>query len=625
MQYLNGFPSLIYKNIVEIIEGEFHEYDKLDSHLRKVNLSKLNDEITFVKYEYVQDLFERVCAIKDSRATIAWIISRLSAQSFGVLGYLLVSAQNASEWRAIYAKYAKSFGWHTGLIKAQNNQLVFSHELPAENNHLECSLPICLCLRLWHISNPYNATSLTLSTSPTVRDEVESGFQIRRGSQLDPAYTIIEFSPHSEKKFLLGSNDRFRRLFQEEVDLQLKVSGKNVGVVAKVREILRQQESLQAISLRSTAEALHMSERTLNRQLTEQNTTYKEVVSAFRNKLSLELLFSGKPIATVAERVGFSERSTFERAFKKWQGFTPAQMQASYSLLACERKVTDIIHPDNIPNLPVTATRLLKVLNQDESHLDELVNIVSQDSGLVAKVMQIAGSAMYANSHVSTLKQAILGVFGTEKLKALALMLLSSRLFSLDKEIFDTQEFWLSSLATAELCEDLGKTGAFGKQSGGELYFTGLFYDIGSLFIAHCLPSKFASLRADTPVEFTLVQAHELQLNRLGISSPQASAFLSSYWNLPNHLTQSLKALAEFSKVREQSPVAVRGIISVASSIRLHLKNRANLPESRVPFCAILQQHMKGLNIKWSLAAEDVARKCADRIEVLSNDPEGLR
>ena len=628
MQDSIGFPSLIYKNLVDIIDAEFAQDHLIDNPLGKINLGDLQDEISWIKYHHVIDLLKRIELIADPKANIPWIVSQLSSQSFGVLGYLLVNSENALQWREFYCLYAQAFGWQLDNIAVKEGSLVFKANTLTEVEHSLNpqirTLLTCLCLRMWQISAPYGLKSMQVHCKMRSANQISKAFSGLQWTTSDNDVVIIKFPCASEQKQLIGFNQRLQKLFQKEVELQLDIYQSNSDLVAKIRDILRKSSDLQDISLSSVANKLHVSERTLNRQLTEQNTTYKEVMSNFRSKLSLELLFAGQSIENVASRVGFSERSTFERAFKKWQGFTPAQMQVSYALLSKERQVSEMVDPDNIPNLPITATRLLSVLNNDNSHLDELVEIVSQDPGLVAKVMKIAGSAFYANSHVASLKQAILGVFGTEKLKSLALMLLSSRLFSIESDKFDLGEFWLQSLAIAQISEDIGKTGIWGKQIGSELYFVGLFYDLGSLFIAHCLPQQFHQISNEAQADFTLLQYHNFQINRLGLSSPQVSAFLASYWNLPSHLAEELKALSQYYKNPSEQQPSTIGITCIASAVRNYLSVSNQTQENRQPFNVILKLEFAEFGLNWSDRLESFSTAIEPRIENLRSQASSL-
>jgi len=77
----------------------------------------------------------------------------------------------------------------------------------------------------------------------------------------------------------------------------------------------------------SVAERLGVSGRTLHRRLHERGTTYQELLDRVRLRLASRMLAAGRPIADVASNVGFSQASTFHRAFKSWTGQTPTEYQ----------------------------------------------------------------------------------------------------------------------------------------------------------------------------------------------------------------------------------------------------------------------------------------------------------
>jgi AraC-like DNA-binding protein len=73
------------------------------------------------------------------------------------------------------------------------------------------------------------------------------------------------------------------------------------------------------------ARQMGMSPRTLSRRLHERGLTYQEVVDQARRELALRhLLNKDLKVLEVAFLLGFSEVSTFYRAFRRWTGTTPA-------------------------------------------------------------------------------------------------------------------------------------------------------------------------------------------------------------------------------------------------------------------------------------------------------------
>jgi AraC-like DNA-binding protein len=78
------------------------------------------------------------------------------------------------------------------------------------------------------------------------------------------------------------------------------------------------------------ADALHMSNRTLQRKLKEEGTSFLDLLQDTRLQLARKYLRSpGRSVVETAYLLGFSEPSTFSRAFKRWTGQSPAEYRAS--------------------------------------------------------------------------------------------------------------------------------------------------------------------------------------------------------------------------------------------------------------------------------------------------------
>lgn len=76
------------------------------------------------------------------------------------------------------------------------------------------------------------------------------------------------------------------------------------------------------------AQVMDMSERTFYRRLAREGLSYRDVLQDAQSTLARELLSETDcSIAEVAFLTGFSEQSTFSRAFKRWVGETPAKFR----------------------------------------------------------------------------------------------------------------------------------------------------------------------------------------------------------------------------------------------------------------------------------------------------------
>lgn len=74
------------------------------------------------------------------------------------------------------------------------------------------------------------------------------------------------------------------------------------------------------------AAALKLSEKTLQRRLQEEHTRYQQVLDEVRRDLAQQYLREGPvSVCEVTFRLGFSDQSSFTRAFRRWTGVTPGE------------------------------------------------------------------------------------------------------------------------------------------------------------------------------------------------------------------------------------------------------------------------------------------------------------
>ena len=77
-----------------------------------------------------------------------------------------------------------------------------------------------------------------------------------------------------------------------------------------------------------TAQALHMSARTLHRNLRAEGATFSGLLNQLRREQAVQYLENPRiSITEAAFLLGFSELSSFYRAFKRWTGVTPAEFR----------------------------------------------------------------------------------------------------------------------------------------------------------------------------------------------------------------------------------------------------------------------------------------------------------
>jgi AraC-like DNA-binding protein len=132
---------------------------------------------------------------------------------------------------------------------------------------------------------------------------------------------------------LLTGNDELARINDEQVETYLAsflaVSTAR-EVVGKIVERLPDGPPSQ----KQIAGALHVSNRTLQRKLKDEGTSFIDLLQDTRLQLAEKYLAQPqRSIVEVAYLLGFSEPSTFSRAFKRWTGRAPVDYRRSLGQL----------------------------------------------------------------------------------------------------------------------------------------------------------------------------------------------------------------------------------------------------------------------------------------------------
>jgi AraC-like DNA-binding protein len=115
------------------------------------------------------------------------------------------------------------------------------------------------------------------------------------------------------------------------VDYLARLDKNNITtqVKAKLLELLPSGHFTEEIILQS----LHLSQRTLQRKLKEEGTTFKELLDETRRELAKEYVNdTSLSLSEITYLLGFSEQSNFTRAFKRWQGQSPSAFREQIRL-----------------------------------------------------------------------------------------------------------------------------------------------------------------------------------------------------------------------------------------------------------------------------------------------------
>jgi AraC-like DNA-binding protein len=100
----------------------------------------------------------------------------------------------------------------------------------------------------------------------------------------------------------------------------------------QVRQVLATRPT-QSHSAHGIAELLHVSARTLHRQLKEEGVRLQELKDEVRSERAKDLLYrSTRPIKQIAAATGFLNEKSFSRAFREWTGLSPGDFRKAAPL-----------------------------------------------------------------------------------------------------------------------------------------------------------------------------------------------------------------------------------------------------------------------------------------------------
>lgn len=109
---------------------------------------------------------------------------------------------------------------------------------------------------------------------------------------------------------------------------QLKGVSRQRSIVDEVSDYVRETLGVGDISVESCAKALGISPRTLQFRLRAERVSYSAILDRQRQRCAENILrTTGLAVSDIADRLGYSERTSFGRAFKRWTSLSPQQFR----------------------------------------------------------------------------------------------------------------------------------------------------------------------------------------------------------------------------------------------------------------------------------------------------------
>jgi HD-like signal output (HDOD) protein len=186
-----------------------------------------------------------------------------------------------------------------------------------------------------------------------------------------------------------------------------------------------------------------------------------------------------------------------------------------------------------IPPLPMAVSRLLAEINQPEPDTDLLVNLISSETGIAAKVIKTVNSALFSlRMPVADVKRAVT-VLGLQHIRSIALAFATmDSLPEPETRLFDHEAFWTDSLLRAIMARSFSKK-LSGKQPE-EAFTASLLADVALPVLLSAWTEYYEPVIAewhDSPTRLS-----ELERENFGWDHAQAGAWIVRSWDFPDEM-----------------------------------------------------------------------------------------
>ncbi len=147
-----------------------------------------------------------------------------------------------------------------------------------------------------------------------------AGYRIR----FEQAHLLTSFNEKYLSLKMVNADPLANQVAIKQCEAELAAFTERRRLSIQVRDILSGTEQ-HYLSIKHVATRLHMSDRTLKRQLAAEGTCFSALVDEVRYRYATSLLSrTDYSLEQIADELGYSDVANFSRAFKRWSGRSPS-------------------------------------------------------------------------------------------------------------------------------------------------------------------------------------------------------------------------------------------------------------------------------------------------------------
>lgn len=192
----------------------------------------------------------------------------------------------------------------------------------------------------------------------------------------------------------------------------------------------------------------------------------------------------------------------------------------------------------SFPTMPGAGAKMLALLQEPDTTVSEIEEILRYDPGLTANVLKLANSAYFGiPSKIGSLKQAVI-LLGLKRLMQLVVASCVSAI--MDKSVpgynLPAGDMWRHSIAVSLAAEALVK----GKKSidKEDVFTPALLHDVGKLVLGAFVKEELEAIESIAAKGIPFVVAENMIL---GTDHAEIGARILAHWNLPADIINAVR------------------------------------------------------------------------------------
>jgi HD-like signal output (HDOD) protein len=259
-----------------------------------------------------------------------------------------------------------------------------------------------------------------------------------------------------------------------------------------------------------------------------------------------------------------------------------------------------------VPSLPALYSAVTEALRSPETPISKIGDLIAQDMGMCAKVLQLANSAFFGLScHISSPQQAV-SLIGIENLKALVL---SVQVFSdLGGPLTQNLGFlWGHSMTTASFAKAIARVQRSSRAVMDDAFTAGLLHDVGRLVLACAFGVEYQQVLKRTEDPGVLLA--QCEGDAFGCTHNGVGAYLLGLWGLTDSIVE---AVASHHEPARAQPASFSPLIAVHAADYYDNRLQVHPPSDETSVLDELLLTQLGLQpqlVPWEEACREVAAR----------------